>query len=379
MISPNDLRALELAGSLTPKQLEKRFGTEAARWASLQVELRKKARAKFADADAMLFDREALEQATHEAVAKYHSSCFPADAQVVDITAGIGSDLRAFGKAIGFELDSLRAEYARHNCPHADIRNEDGLAFVLANDAPFIWADPDRRDTKGRRLFDPADYQPDPLDIPRDRELTGIKLSPLLQDEYLESVGQRIEFVSYRGECREAIAWSGKLISLPVGETLSQTGASVSVANRWGLNGFEPGIYAVQVETGSVLARAEVYDVESQPGEFIFDTDPAAGRAHALGSFGLPQLGDSPGYLTGPFVESPWLTAYQVIDDGSFDTKRIKESLRKFGMRVFEVKQRGAGLDPAAVMKQLKTDGEPVSLIAWRVEKSIRFAIARRC
>jgi hypothetical protein len=347
--------ALAEAETRSSKQLEKQFGAEAARWASQQVELRKKARAKFADADQMLFDREALEQATHEVIATYHVSCYPPDANVVDITTGIGSDLRAFAKmagATGFELDPLRAEYARHNCPGAEIQVGDGLEFAQNNPIPYIWADPDRRDIAGRRLIEPSQYQPNPLEIPRDRELTGIKLSPLLQDEYLEEVGQRIEFVSYKSECREAIAWSGKLV--------------------------EPGFFCVDAETRAVLPRHEIEDQVDQPYEFIFDCDPAATRAHALGNFNMPQLGDSPGYLTGSEYDSPWLAAYEVLDHGSFDLKRIKEALRKNFWRVFEVKQRAAGLDPTTVIKQLKTDGELVSLIAWKVDKSVRYALVKR-
>ena len=304
----------------------------------------------------MLFDREALEQATHEAVAVYHASCFPPDSPVIDITVGIGADLIALtkrGPTTGFELDELRTEYARHNCPNADIRTEDGLAFAMSNDCAYIWADPDRRDSAGKRLNDPTAYEPNPTEIPRDRELTGIKLSPLLFDEYLETVGQRIEFISYRGECREAIAWSGKRV--------------------------KPGFFCVDAETRMELPRHEIEDAVNDAYEFIFDSDPAAVRAHALGNFGLPQLGDSPGYLTGETtLDTPWLRPYEVLYSESGDFKRIKEFLRKNSLRVFEVKQRGAGIDPSTIIKQLKTDGDPVSLIAWRVEKSIRYAVAKR-
>lgn len=356
MIPPNWFEALTEAGSLSAKQLAKKYGDEAARWASLQVDLRKKGQAKFANAGSMLFDREALEQATHEAIAKFHASRYPNGVSVVDMTVGIGADLIALaarGPVIGYELDAMRADYARHNCPGAEVRNEDGLAFSVSSDCAYIWADPDRRDGSGKRVNDPSAYEPNPLEIPRDRELTGIKLSPLLQDEYLESVGQRIEFVSYRGECREAIAWSGSEV--------------------------EAGFYAVDAETGETLPRFEVEDAVNEPWGVIFDSDPAAGRAHALGGFAMPQLGDSPGYLTGEAVVlSPWLRAYEVLYQESSDQKRIKEFLRKNGLRVFEVKQRGAGIDPSTLIKQLKTEGEPVSLIAWRVEKSVRFAVARR-
>ncbi|MBI1332428.1 MAG: hypothetical protein GC165_06080 [Armatimonadetes bacterium] len=353
MIPTDWLDALASVGSLTDKQLQNRFGAEASRWARQQEELRKKARAKFAEADTMLFDREALEQATHEAIARYHASRFPLGAKVVDLTCGIGSDLHAFGSgAVGFEIDALRAEYARHNCPLTEVRTEDGLAYAQSSSDPYLWADPDRRDSSGRRLADPSQYAPNPLDIPRDRQLTGIKLSPMLADEFLAEVGPRVEFVSFRGECREAVVWAGKLA--------------------------EAGIFAVRIETGATLGREPTYDQVDEAGEFIFDADPAAVRAHALGGFDRPQLGDSPGYVTGGDLESEWLTPYRVLAAGTYDAKRIKEALRNLGRRVFEVKQRGAGVEPTAVMRQVRTDGDPASLICWRVGKSVRWALAER-
>ncbi|MEI8282386.1 MAG: hypothetical protein WCG75_08275, partial [Armatimonadota bacterium] len=132
-------------------------------------------------------------------------------------------------------------------------------------------------------------------------------------------------------------------------------------------------------ETRESLPQHEIEDAVNDAYEVIFDSDPAAVRAHALGNFGLPQLGDSPGYLTGEVkIESPWLRAYEVLYKESGDFKRIKEFLRKNNLRVFEVKQRGAGVDPSTIIKQLKTDGDPVSLIAWKVEKSVRYAVCKR-
>ena len=141
----------------------------------------------------------------------------------------------------------------------------------------------------------------------------------------------------------------------------------------------ESGFFCVDAETRETLPRHEIEDGVNDAYEFIFDSDPAAVRAHALGNFGLPQLGDSPGYLTGEAaIDSSWLRAYEVLYKESGDFKRIKEFLRNNNLRVFEVKQRGAGVDPSSIIKQLKTEGDPVSLIAWKVEKSVRYAVARR-
>ena len=95
----------------TPKNLERaarEHGIEAARWAIGQWELRKKAVGKFKQAAEMLFTAEALEQSTHEAVAKWRASQFPEGALVADLTTGIGGDLIALAKrgpVLGFDLD----------------------------------------------------------------------------------------------------------------------------------------------------------------------------------------------------------------------------------------------------------------------------------
>jgi hypothetical protein len=124
-LRPSEVRlsALELSRDLTATpanilRIAKATSDEAARWAFGQWELRAKARTKFAEADRMLFVREALEQATGEAIARYHASRFPEGAPVVDMTAGVGADLIALarrGPAIGYELDPERAMCAAWN------------------------------------------------------------------------------------------------------------------------------------------------------------------------------------------------------------------------------------------------------------------------
>lgn len=352
-ITPAHLDALANGAGKTRKQLASAYGDEVARWVEEQLTLRERARKKFATPEQFLYEREALEQATHHEVAAYHAAQYPSGALVADLTVGIGADAMALagrGPVVAYELDANRAELAQHNCPGVVIRVEDGL--TVSEEVRYIWADPDRRSNTGKRLREMADYAPNPLDIPRDRNKTGIKLSPLLKDEELASVGERVEFVSHQRECKEAICWSGSEV--------------------------DRGQFAVHVESGEALPTKELYDIEDAPLEFIFDADPAATRAHALGNFGMPALGESPGYLTGPATTSVWLSAYEVLDHGSFDEKRVKRALRTLGKRVFEVKQRGAKLDPAKVMKQIATEGEPVSLICWIVGPSVRFAIARR-
>ena len=113
------LEALADAPSLTPKQLAAKHGDEAARWALMQLDLRKRATKKFGDlANKMLFEREALEQATSLAVARYHASQFPQGGPVIDLTAGLGGDTLALaerGPVVAYESDHSRAQLLEHN------------------------------------------------------------------------------------------------------------------------------------------------------------------------------------------------------------------------------------------------------------------------
>lgn len=341
-------RALEAAEGLsaTPKNILKlagEFGDAVARWAFLQWELRRRASAKFELASEMLFTREALEQASAQAVADYHASRFPAGETVIDMTCGIGSDLIAIarrGPAIGYELDVERAEYARHNLGVYDVEAKvivgDGLA--VAEGQAFLFCDPSRR-TGGQRRIRATEYQPSldqVVNATAKAQLVGIKLSPMISDAELEPYGGAVEFLSFGRECREAILWLGK-----------------SAGNRR---------EAVQVETGARLSSHEPHRFVSEPGAFVVEADPAAIRAHALGSLNdelnLSCLGESNGFLTGPFaVVSPWLRTYEPIVRLPFDLKRIRRELATRGLRLEAVKTRGMKLDANALAKSLRTEG----------------------
>lgn len=357
------LKALELAERLEPSatniaRVAKQTSHAAAAWAFTQWELRRRARTKFSNADHMLFTREALEQATHEHVAAYHASKFPKGALVADLTCGIGGDLMALasrGPAIGYELDAERAAYARHNVRSATVIETDSLTDDWTWD--YAIADPSRR-VAGRRTLNHEDFQPDVRELAKRMQklrLGCIKLSPLLKDSFLESLGKRLEFVSFRGECREALVWCG-----------SET---------------EPGRVAVQVESGETLPAGEGATHEEDPKGWMFEADPAAIRSHSLGTLcdrhGLSLLGDSNGYLTGDTrLDSPWLRSYRVMATDRAGEKSIRMWLRELNARVVEVKSRVKGLDLIKWQKNLRTtEGRPVTVAFYPVGLSVRFVL----
>lgn len=362
-------RALELAAGLssTPKNLSRVAAATndvAASWAFTQWELRSRAKAKFERASEMLFSREALEQATSEGLAAYHASKFPDGVTVADLTAGIGADLIALarrGPVIGYELDPERAEYALHNLRVYGLEGVVQVEDSMAAETPrYAFADPARR-ISGSRTLDPEEFTPNPTAIAAKLKscvLAAIKLSPLLRDEYLESFSGDLEFVSYMGECREAIVWLGNVLS--------------------------PSRHAVHVESRSLLASGgEPHGIE-EPMEFFHEADPAAIRGHCLGTlceqFQLEALGDSNGYLTGQTdICSPWLRSFRVLKKLKADLKQVNAALRDLGASVEAVKSRANGVDVRKLQGAAKpAGGRRVVLAVYPVGKSQRFLLLER-
>ncbi len=329
-------------------------GREAAQWAFTQWAMRDRARTKFSRASEMLFDRVALEQASHESVARYHASQFPVGEPVLDVTTGIGSDLIALlgrGPANGFELDPTIAFYASYNCG-ITVCNSDCLGEVW--NADYIFADPSRRDTAGKRVS-ASKYSPD-LQVLSSRMLGHkkccIKLSPLMRNDELSSLGRQIQFLSHENECKEANVWIGKDL--------------------------EEGIVAVHLESGSFLKPVTGREISGNVGEYLYDSNPAAIRAGCLGTlcrdFELSEVGDSNGYLTGNQLHtSPWLRAFRVIEHGSFHEKTIK-SIGPLSA----IKTRKVEFRPEVLMKRATISNDGNVLFLFKIHKSIKYVLAQR-
>lgn len=361
------LKALELAAGLgpAPKNIDRvgrSTSADAARWAFEQWDLRRRATAKFSRAAEMYFVREALEQATSEAVADYHASLFPSGEPVLDLTCGIGADAIALarrGPVTAFELDGTRAECAARNLAIYGLRGDVITADCLAAEwrADYAFADPARR-IGGRRSIDISEFLPDPHELARrmrDLELGLIKLTPMLPDDVLDSLGVGVEFVSYGGECREAIVLLGRR------------------ARR--------GRFAVHVESDKRLAESDPPPMTETLGEWLYDVDPAAVRAHAVGDFarehGLRVLGDSRGYLTGGEADGAWIRGYQVLDAGAYDEKRIDAALSLVDAKSPVFKQRRANQDLDRLGRKFKRTGSRDVVVAfYRVGPSLRWVLA---
>jgi hypothetical protein len=363
--NPTELEALKAAADLeaTPGNISRlcsRYG-DAGRWAFTQIALREKGLTKFAHAPEMFFTREALEQASHELVAAYHASQFPTGALVADLTTGIGGDLLALarrGPTIGYDISVERMDYALHNLGVERLKSElrHGDALQSEWDFEYAFADPARR-VEGVRTLDPGSFSPDPRILSQRMaglRKGGIKLSPMLDDGVLEGMGPRLEFISLGRECREALVWLGREVV--------------------------PGREAVHLESGQRLKAGPPPPQVEEPGEYFYEADSSAIRAHALGSLGLSALGASNGYLTGStLVTSPWVTGFRVLYHGKADLKSTARVLTELGSAIPELKQRGIKQDLAAIRRSLTHQGRRITYLAiWPVGPSLRHTILER-
>src|SRR5450759_778327 len=107
LLTPAGQAALAAASALPPGDenflanlapMQKRYPTELAKAALETATLRAKAQSKFSRAQAMYFTREALEQASGEAIARYRARRFAAVPTALDLGCGIGGDSLALAE-----------------------------------------------------------------------------------------------------------------------------------------------------------------------------------------------------------------------------------------------------------------------------------------
>ena len=164
----------------------------------------------------------AFEQSSGELCAAHKSG---SGTTALDLTCGLGADSyclsKRFAHVVAVERDDVLADVARENFRRLGASNievvcasaEDFLAECAAAGRRFdmIYADPDRRDDRGRKMVCLEDCSPDMAALlPTIRSLApafGLKLSPLFDvDEAFRIFGDvTVEAVSAGGECKEVI------------------------------------------------------------------------------------------------------------------------------------------------------------------------------
>lgn len=315
-----------------------------------QTRLRARAEPKFGPAAArMYFTPAGLEQATHTEVAALRARRFATVGarRIADLCCGIGGDLLAFA-ATGAEVsavehDPLTCAVAAANARAGGVadlvtvsQGEVRAVDLSGHDAAFC--DPARRTAAGR-VFDPAGYSPPfefLLELAGRCAHTGVKVAPGIPHA-LVPAGVEAEWVSYRGEVKEAALWFGPLASADRRATLL------------------PG--------GDTLVRANVGAAPVGPVErYLYEPDGAVIRAHLVAevavAIGGHLIDPSIAYLTSQTrTRTPFAAGYEVTDVLPFSLKRLRALLRQRGVGRLTVKKRGSALRPETLRQQLQLRG----------------------
>ncbi|KQO97338.1 class I SAM-dependent methyltransferase [Leifsonia sp. Leaf264] len=326
-----------------------------------QSRLRAKASGKFGEfASRMLFTDAGLEQATRLSVAALHAGRFAAAGvgRVADLGCGIGGDALAMA-AIDLEVtaadaDEVTAVIASYNLapfPSAtvlDARAED----VDLTGIDGVYLDPARR-TAGHaeteRLTKAADYSPS-LDFAfglAERMPTGVKLGPGF-DRSLIPADAEAQWVSVDGQLVEMGLWFGALARPGIRRSALLLG---------------------KAGTAELSADADSPDVEvGEPGDYLYEPDGAVIRARLIGDLAREldarMLSDGIAYLTADAPrETPFATAFRVLEQLPTDEKKLKAALRERGVGTLEIKKRGIDVDPAQLRKRLQLKGSASATI----------------
>lgn len=331
--------------------------------AMTQVELRNAARAKFANADRLLFTREGLEQATSDRIAAHRAERFASAARIVDLCCGIGGDLMALTalsgdrEIVAVDLDPVHLFLAGHNAatvaPNrhittllADVRDVE----VEPGDAVFI--DPARRDTRGRM----GGYSSEPplewsIALAEHAAGVGIKAAPGIPHEVVPD-GWELEMIALGTDLKEAVLWSPSLATSPRSASLIDG----DTVHRLLPQGEDP-----------------VDSHEPVPGQWLLDPNPAVTRAGLVEdlarSLDATKIDAEIGFLiTDHAIETPFARSLQIIGSMPWHEKQLKRFLREIKAGPIDIRRRGLPGDVDAITKRLRGSGAtPVTIAMTRV------------
>ncbi len=374
LLTPRGRRALGEAEELTgadpvvaATRLRRTYDASLTSAALTQARLRERARAKFgADAGRMYFTPHGLEQATRAEVAEHRARRLSARAglRVVDACCGIGGDLVALARAgctvDAVDTDPLTVAVATANAEALGLA--DRVTVSLADAATVtpeaydvLFADPARRTSRGR-TFDPLAYSPSwpvVLELLSRSRRACLKVAPGIPYAFIPE-GAEAEWISYRGEVKEATVWTGQG---PASGLVPEAGEEGRIGRRATLL---PGSHA--------LAATGVRAPTGPVGRYVYEPNGAAIRAHLIGEVAESVRGRLPdpmiAYISGDEpIDSPWAARYEVDEALPFSLKRLRAALRDRHIGNVTIKKRGSAVDIERLRKDLRLSGDKSTVI----------------
>jgi hypothetical protein len=329
-----------------------------------QVELRRRAEPKFGDLAArMYFTHAGLEQATRLTVARHRAGRLQAasTATLIDLGCGIGGDLIACSAAgmttAGVDLDPVRVAVAEANLAALGLPGAVMVADATTVDtAPFdaAFADPARRSSRGR-TFSPDGWTP-PWSFVEEllRRPACVKVAPGIPHDLVPD-GVEAEWVSDRGEVKEAALWSGRLAT---------TARRATVIGQGGLA-------TLTDEDDPFFGRggADVRKV----GAFLYEPDGAVIRAGLVtavaAGVGGGLLDEHIAYVVSDQAfRTPFARGYRIVEELPYREKQLKAALRERGVGTLTIKKRGVAVSPEGLRQRLGLRGDvTATLVLTRV------------
>ncbi|PSL03277.1 hypothetical protein CLV30_108189 [Haloactinopolyspora alba] len=340
-----------------------------------QARLRARAADKFdaGDAARMLFTVDGYEQATRAAVAGHRAArmaaTLGAGAAVADLCCGIGGDLIATARAgldvTGVDDDPVTAAVAGANVAALGLERTARVVeadVTTVDRSPFaaVLCDPSRRGGRGR-TFDPDAYTP-PWAFVRTL-LSGtacVKVAPGIPHERVPAAVEA-EWVSDRGELKEAALWAGDLSGSGVTRraTLLPGGDTLTDAD----------------DPGPAEPRP--------PGRYLYEPDPSVIRAGLVTAVaGLVdgwQLDRTIAYVSADRpAPTPFARGYEITDTLPYDVKVLRRYVREHGIGVVTVKKRGVDVVPEKLRAAVRPRGDGVvTFVVTRVAGRAGVLVAR--
>ncbi len=353
-----DLSDSQVLALLT--RLRKHYSPAQARAGLEMAQLRRKAVTKFGDdAGRMFFTADGLEQASDPLVRSYRAAGV-GDKRVVDVCCGIGTDSLAMARAgawvVGLDIDPVRVRIAQMNAASLGVQAQFEIADVREGipEADVIFYDPARRDTNGRRIFHVEQYHP-PLSLVKswwvEHKATQIvaKLSPGVDLAQLADYPGGVEFISVKGDLKEAVLWTDADFGLP------RTKATLLT---------DTGVFSWVRD--ATLPDAAI----GEPRRWLVEPDAAMIRAGLVQDLALERNGSLLDatiayFTTDTFPEMVWGRAWSVLDWLPYNLKKLRACLRERNIGHVTVKKRGFPMTPDEIIPRLKLKGDEACVLVF--------------
>ena len=354
------------------QQLRKSFPVDVVQAAFALEELRRRANDKFSRASEMWFDRQGLEQATPELVARHKAQRFTGP--VWDLCSGIGGDTFALaerGDVIAVDQNPAaclrtlwNAEvYGVQDRVTAECAEVEQFFHSFGQSPDRVHIDPDRRASGRGRSLRIEDSRPG---LPFLRTLMetvpggAIKLSPAAN--FLGKFPDaEIELISLQGECKEATVWFGELA--------------------------EPGTWRATVLPANETLAGDPLEALCDVGplmRYLYDPDPSVVRSGLVNrlaeKYSLTRLDDSEEYLTSEtFSGSPFVRGFEVLAELPNNDRAIRNYFRDADVGEVEIKCRHVRIPVEAVRRKLPLAGTGKAVLVFaRIEGKTRAVVCRR-